>query len=52
MLPLGVLKLQNTYILPLVDVSISFSPLLDFLLNACSKVDIHFVLFEFVVVLL
>ena len=52
MLPLGVLKLQNTYILPLVDVSISFTPLLDFVLNACSKVDIHFVLFEFVVVLL
>ena len=52
MLLLGVLKLQNTYILPLVDVSISFTPLLDFVLNACSKVDIHFVLFEFVVALL
>ena len=37
---------------PLVDVSIHFSPLLDFILNACSEVDIHFVLFEFVVVLL
>ena len=51
MLLLGVLKLQNTYILPLVDVSICFTPLLDFVLNACSKVDIHFVLFEFVVAL-
>ena len=49
MLPLWVLKLQNTYIVPLVDVSIRFSSLLDFVLDACSKADIHFVLFEFVV---
>ena len=40
------------YILPLVDASVRFSPLLDFVLNACSKVDIHLVLFEFVGVLL
>ena len=40
------------YIYPLADVSIRFSPLLNFVLNACSKVDIHFVLLEFVVVLL
>ena len=40
------------YILPLVDASVCFSPLLDFVLNACSKVDIHLVLFEFVGVLL
>ena len=37
---------------PLVDVSVRFSPLFDFVLKACSEVDIHFVLFEFVVVLL
>ena len=37
---------------PLVDVSIRFSPLLDFGLKAFSQVDIHFVLFEFVVALL
>ena len=37
---------------PLVDVSICFSPSLDFVLKAFSEVDIHFVLFEFVVVLL
>ena len=30
---------------------IRFSPLLDFVLNVCSEVDIHFVLFKFVVVL-
>ena len=36
---------------PLVDVSIRFSPLLDFVLKVCSEVNIHFVLFEFVVVL-
>ena len=36
----------------LVDVSIRFSPLLDFVLKAFSEVDIHIVLFEFVVVLL
>ena len=32
---------------PLVDVSIRFSPLLNFVLKAFSEVDIHFVLFEF-----
>ena len=52
MLLLGILKLQNTYILPPVDVSIRFSPLLDFALKAFSEVDINFVLFEFIVVLL
>ena len=36
---------------PLIDVSIRFSPLLNFVLNACSEVDIYFVLFEFFVVL-
>ena len=34
----------------LVDVSIRFSSLLDFVLKAFSEVDIHFVLFESVVV--
>ena len=52
MLLLGVSKLWNTYILPLVDVSIRSSHLLDFVLKAFSEVDIHFVLFESVVVLL
>ena len=53
MLLLGVSKVRNTYIsYPLVDVSIRFSPLLDIVLKAFSDVDIHFVLFEFVVVLL
>ena len=33
---------------PLVNVSIRFSPLLDFVLKAFREVDIHFVLFEFV----
>ena len=47
MLLLGVLKLRNTYILHLRS-----SPLLDFVLKAFSKVDIHFVLFKFVAVLL
>ena len=37
---------------PLVDVSIRFIPLLDFVLNVCGEVNIHFVLFEFVVVFL
>ena len=37
---------------PLVDVSIGFSPLLDSNLKVLSEVDIHFVLFEFAVVLL
>ena len=37
---------------PLVYVSIRFSPSWDFILNAFSEVDIRFVLFEFVVVLL
>ena len=37
---------------PLIDVSILFSPLLDFALKAFSEVDIHFVLFELAVVLL
>ena len=36
----------------LMNVSICFSLLLDFVLKFCSEVDIHFVLFEFVVVLL
>ena len=52
MLLLGVSKLQNTYILPLVDVSIRFNPLLDFIYKVFSEVDIHCVLFEFVLVLL
>ena len=47
MLLLGVLKLRNTYIYPLVDVSIRFRPLLDSFLNAYSEVSIHFALFEF-----
>ena len=42
MLLLGVLKIQNAYIYPLVDVSIHFTHLLGFLLNACSKIYIHF----------
>ena len=37
---------------PLVDVYIRFSPLLDFVLKSFSEVDIHFVLFEFVIVFL
>ena len=37
---------------PLVDVSIGFTPLLDSDLKVLSEVDINFVLFEFVVVLL
>ena len=37
---------------PLADVSILFSPLLDFALKVFSEVDVHFVLFESVVVLL
>ena len=37
---------------PLVDVSICFSLLLDFVVNACSEVDNHFDLFEFAVVLM
>ena len=49
MLLLRVLKLQNMYISPLVDVSIRLS---HFVLKACSEVDVHFVLFEFAVVLL
>ena len=36
----------------LMNVSICFSLLLDFVLKFCGEVDIHFVLFEFVVVLL
>ena len=36
----------------MVDRPIRSSPFLDFVVNACSEVDIHFVLFEFVVVLL
>ena len=52
MLLLRVSRVRNTYVLPLVDVSIRFSSLLDFVLKAFSEVDIHFVLFEFVVVLL
>ena len=36
----------------LVEISIGFSPLLGFVLNACSEADIHFVLYESVVVLL
>ena len=31
---------------PLVDASIRYSPLLNFVLNACSEVDINFVLFQ------
>ena len=52
MLLLRVSKLRNTYILPLVGVSIRFNPLLDFALMAFSEVHIHFALFELVVVLL
>ena len=37
---------------PLVDAPIRFSPLFFFFLNAFNEVDIRFVLFEFVVVLL
>ena len=37
---------------PLVGVSIRFSPLLDFILKSFIEEDIHFVLLEFVVVLL
>ena len=37
---------------PLADVPNHFSPSLDFALKTCSEVDIHFVLFAFVVVLL
>ena len=44
MLLLGVLKLRNMYILPPVNVSILFSPLLDFVLKLFSEVDIGFVL--------
>ena len=36
----------------MVDISIRFSPLLDFVMNACSDVDIHFVLLKFVAALL
>ena len=35
---------------PLIDVSIRFSPLLGFILNACGEGNIHFVLLYFVVV--
>ena len=52
MLFLGILKLQNKYILPLVDVSIRSIPFLDFVLDASGEVNILFVLFEFVVVFL
>ena len=52
MLLLKVLKLQKPIFYPLVDVSICFNLLLGFALNACSEIDIYFVLFEFVVVLL
>ena len=52
MLLSGISKLRNMYILPLVDASIRFSPLLNFTLEAFSEVDIHFVLFEFFVVLM
>ena len=37
---------------PLVDAFIYFSPLLDFVLNACGEVNVHFVLFESFVVFL
>ena len=37
---------------PLVDVSIRFRPLLDFVLKAYGTVNIHFILFEPVVFLL
>ena len=40
MLLLGVLKLRNMYILPPVNVSILFSPLLDFVLKLFSEVDL------------
>ena len=43
MLPLEVSKVRDTYILLLVDVSIRFSVLLDFVLKAFSEVDIHFI---------
>ena len=54
---LGVSKLRNAYILPLGKISIRFTFLLGYLLNACSKAYIHFVYnfvlrCEFVVVLL
>ena len=38
--------------LTLVDVSVRFTHLLGSVLDTCSKVNIHFVLFEFAVVLL
>ena len=37
---------------PLLDVSIQFRPLWDFVLKACSEVDIRVFLFKLVVVLL
>ena len=53
MLLLGILKLRNTYILyPLVGASIRFSYSFDFVIDACGKVNIDFVLFKFVVVFL
>ena len=52
MLLLGVSKLRNTYILPPGWCIYSFQPLMDFVLKAFSEVDIHLVLFAFVVVLL
>ena len=54
---LRVLRLRNAYILRLADVFICCTLLLGFILNACSKVYIHFACYfvlrcEFVVVLL
>ena len=48
----GIWSYEIRIFYPLVDVSIRFSPLLDFVLDAYGEVNIHFVLFEFVVVFL
>ena len=50
MLLLGIFKLRNTYILPPGWCMYLFQPFIWVVMNACSKVNIHFVLFEFVVV--
>ena len=59
-LGIGIYEIQQSWYLqsfkyisyPLVYVSVCFSPLLNFVLKVFSEVDIHFVLLEFVVVLL
>ena len=49
MLPLGILRLRNTYILPLSWCIYSVQPFIRFCFNTCVEVNIHFVLFKFVV---